>query len=244
MKKINNFVKIESEHGPFIINRHCSFQAEHMIKTGQTHIEPELNNILGIAKLLPDNCIVVDAGANVGLVSIPMAQSVLSKNGVVHAFEPQRMMAYALGGAVALNDLENVIVHNSALGEANRSISITTPHYHTQQDFGSFELNQRSDKSPESIKMMSIDAMELPRLDFLKIDVEGMEISVLQGAQQTLHQWQPWCWIEHWKLSIDAIKQQFDSLDYKFYLMDHLNMLCAPVSRLETVDLVVKAKEA
>lgn len=215
-----------------------------MIKTGQTHIEPELENILAIAKLLPDGCVVVDAGANVGLVTIPMAQTILPKNGVVYSFEPQRMMAYALCGAVALNDLENVFVHNGALGVSSGFTSITTPDYSTPQDFGMFELNQTSSKAADTIEMLSIDAMKLERLDFLKIDVEGMEVDVLKGAQKCLETWQPWCWVEHWKLSIDDIKQQFDGLDYEFYLMDQLNMLCAPKSRLQTVDIVVKAQKA
>lgn len=214
-----------------------------MIKTGQTHIEPELENILGIAKLLPEGCVVVDAGANVGLVAIPLAQSILPKNGVVHAFEPQRMMAYALCGAVALNDLENVFVHNNALGASSGSISLTTPDYDTPQDFGTFELGQSSNKAADEIEMIQIDEMELARLDFLKIDVEGMEIEVLKGARQSIKEWQPWCWIEHWKLSIDDLKEQFDELDYEFYLMDPLNMLCAPKTRLKTVNLVVKAKK-
>ncbi len=243
MKKVNNFVKIDSERGPFIVNRHCSFQAEHMIKTGQTHIEPELNNILAIAKLLPEDCVVLDAGANVGMVTIPMAHAVHAKNGVVHAYEPQRMMAYALCGAVALNDLENVVVHNKALGAKDQSISINTPDYSRPQDFGAFQLGQHSDKPAEQIESTTVDSLKLPRLDFLKIDVEGMEIEVLTGAQQTLKKWQPWCWVEHWKLSIDDIKQGFADLDYEFYLMDKLNLLCAPKSRLETVDLVVNAKK-
>ncbi|HYZ22842.1 MAG TPA: hypothetical protein VE690_11860, partial [Rhodopila sp.] len=92
---VNNFTVIESDYGKFIVNRHCSYQAEHLIKTGRPHIQPELNNILALVSHLPDNCIAVDAGANVGLVAIPVAQSVSARNGMVHAFEAQRMMHYA-----------------------------------------------------------------------------------------------------------------------------------------------------
>lgn len=242
MKKVNNFVKIDSEHGPFIVNRHCSFQAEHMIKTGQTHIEPELKNLLGITKLLPDDCVVVDAGANVGMVTIPVAKSILSKNGVVHAFEPQRMMAYAMSGAIALNDLENVYVHNKALGASSETCTIHTPEYSEPQDFGRYQLTQSSQKPAEHIDSVTIDSLGLPSLDFLKIDVEGMELEVIDGAQKSLEEWQPWCWVEYWKLSIDEIKQRFATLDYEFFMMDQLNLLCAPVKRLQTADLVIKAK--
>jgi hypothetical protein len=39
---INNFVVIDSIYGKFIVNRYCDYQAEALIKTGATHIEPEL----------------------------------------------------------------------------------------------------------------------------------------------------------------------------------------------------------
>jgi hypothetical protein len=55
---------IESNYGKFIVNRHCDFQAESLIKTGLPHIQGELATILTLIKLLPQNCIVVDAGAN------------------------------------------------------------------------------------------------------------------------------------------------------------------------------------
>src|SRR5437870_6179822 len=116
---------MESVYGKFIVNRHCAFQADCLVKTGRPHIEDELRKILTIVDVLPEKCVVVDAGANIGLVSIPIAQSVKTRGGVVHAFEPQRMMAYALCGAVALNDLENLFVYDLALGATSDSIKLT-----------------------------------------------------------------------------------------------------------------------
>src|ERR1700749_1248501 len=109
--KINNFVVVDSEYGKFVVNRHCAYQAESLIKTGRPHIDDELQKILTLVRQLPDGCLMVDAGANIGLVSIPVAQLIASRGGLVHAFEPQRLMSYALAGAAALNDLENLIVH-------------------------------------------------------------------------------------------------------------------------------------
>jgi len=252
MKKINNFVKIDSEHGPFIVNRHCSYQAEHLIKTGRTHIEPELKNILAIVQLLPEECVVVDAGANIGMVALPIAHAIAPKKGVVHAFETQRMMAYALCGAVALNDLENVFVHNKALGSTLTNIEMKVPNYSKSQDFGMFSLVEQtaetqepsSENTLESITAIPIDSLNLPRLDFLKIDVEGMEIDVLKGCRNSLKKYLPWCWVEYWKVDIEEIKQQFFELDYEFYIMDKLNMLCVPLEKSKSVDLTINAKKA
>jgi hypothetical protein len=38
--------------------------------------------------------------------------------------------------------------------------------------------------------------------------------------------------VEYWKVSIDKIKAAFASADYRFFPMDELNLLCAPVTRM------------
>ena len=242
--RVNNFTVIESEFGKFIVNRHCAFQAESLIKTGRPHIWDELSKILMLVSRLPDNCVVVDAGANIGLVAVPAAHAVQSRGGVVHAFEVQRMLYYALCGSAALNDLENLIVCNQALGSAIGTIGVGKPDYSRPQDFGLLSLVNQNGPQPETVEVVTINSLRLPRLDFLKIDVEGMEIEVLKGARSSIEQHRPWGWIEYWKVTIDDIKAQFAGLDYKFYIMDNLNMLCAPADRLARLDIAITAQVA
>jgi FkbM family methyltransferase len=242
--RVNNFTVIESEFGRFIVNRHCAYQAESLIKTGRPHIWDELNKILAFVNRLPDNCVIVDAGANIGLVAVPVAQAVLGRGGVVHAFEVQRMMFYALCGSAALNDLENLIVHNRALGSTNGTMGAGKPDYGKPQDFGTFSLVEQTGPQLEQIDVVTVDSLGLPRLDFLKVDVEGMEIEVLKGARTSIERHLPWSWIEYWKVSIDDIKAQFAGLGYKFYIMDNLNMLCAPVEKLAELNIAIAAREA
>jgi FkbM family methyltransferase len=243
MVKIQNFTTIESEYGKFIVNRHCAYQAEVLIKTGKPHIQKELTKILAIINLLPENSVIVDAGANIGLVAIPIAQLVQPKNGKVYAFEAQRMMSYALCGSAALNDLENMFIYNQALGAVLGTLTADKPDYAKPQDFGLFSLVDQSQAHSDSVEMITIDSLNLPRLDFFKIDVEGMEIDVLKGSRESLEHHHPWCWIEYWKLDIAEVKAQFSKLDYKFYLMDDLNMLCAPKNKLDDSRLIINAKE-
>jgi FkbM family methyltransferase len=238
---INNFTAMESVYGKFIVNRHCTYQSEHLIKTGYPHIQNELTTILSIVDTLPEHCVVVDAGANIGLVSIPIAQLIAPRGGVVHAFEPQRMLYYALCGAAALNDLENLFTHNSAVGSKPGPIKVPRVDYAKPQDFGSVSLlNKDGTAGAEEVELVVLDKFNLPRLDFLKIDVEGMEISVLKGASRTIRKYRPWCWVEFWKVDLDKIKEQFKGLDYTFYRMDALNMLCAPASRESTSTVKIR----
>lgn len=242
--KINNFTVIESEYGKIVVNRHCTYQAEALIKTGRPHIQSELNNILAIIDRLPDGCTVIDAGANIGLVAIPIAQRIKDRGGVVHAFEVQRMLFYALCGSTTLNDLENLIIRNEALGDAIGTTTISKPNYSEPQDFGLFSLVDQTNTGTEQVPVVTIDSLSLPRLDFLKIDVEGMEIEVLRGARRSIERSLPWCWVEYWKVDVRDIKNQFVGLDYKFYIMDGLNMLCVPTEKLRQSRLTINLPSA
>ena len=235
---------VESIYGRFIVNRHCSYQAESLIKTGAPHIDREVKLILKIVGTLPKDCIVVDAGANIGLISIPIARAIKEKRGIIHAFEPQRMLFYALSGAAALNDLDNLFVHHNAVGAAPGVLKLPRIDYGTPQDFGMVSLaRQEAIAEHERVSIVAIDALELPHLDLLKIDVEGMELEVLKGARRTINTYRPWCWIEYWKVDENAIKEAFSGLDYRFYLVDPLNMLCAPGSRVAEQRIQIGLKE-
>jgi FkbM family methyltransferase len=241
---INNFTVVESIHGRFIVNRHCSYQAEALIKTGAPHIQSEVREILAIVRSLPQGCVIIDAGANIGLISIPIAQAVKEKRGVVHSFEAQRMMFYALCGAAAMNDLENLFAHHKCVAANRGALRVPRTDYGKPQDFGLVSLARQDEiKEHEMVPIAVIDELELPRLDFLKVDVEGMELEVLKGARRMINVHRPWCWIEYCWVDRSAITEHFEGLGYRFYLMDALNMLCAPSSRVAEQGLDIKAEE-
>jgi FkbM family methyltransferase len=239
--KIENFTIVDSMYGRFIVNRHCSFQAETLLKTGKTHIEGELDNMRTILRTLPENCVVVDGGANIGFVSVPVAQEIKEKNGVVYAFEPQRMIFNALCGTIALNGMDNLFLTQKALGDKKGTVFVPPVDYGKPADFGMVELGDNP--AGEEVEVTTVDSLKLDRLDFFKLDVEGYEIQALNGAAKTLKKFEPWCWIEYWKTGQEPIMRCFEGLEYKFFLIDSLNMLCAPVSRLEGSNFVIQAAE-
>jgi hypothetical protein len=70
-----------------------------------------------------------------------------------------------------------------------------------------------------------------------------MELDVLRGAQRTIAAHGPWCWIEYWMSDRGALKAQLAGLGYRFYLVDQLNMLCAPDHRVSAQRIVIKLEE-
>jgi FkbM family methyltransferase len=241
---INNFTIVESIYGRFIVNRHNPLQAEALIKTGAPHIDIEVKTILMIISRLSEGCVIIDAGANIGLISIPIARAIREKRGIVHSFEPQRMLFYALCGSAALNDLDNLFIHHNALGAHKGTLKIPRIDYGKTQYFGMVSLARQNEiEEYEKVSTTVIDDMKLPRLDFLKVDVEGMELDVLRGSRQTIDAYRPWCWIEYIQVDKKAIKDQFDGLEYRFYLMDPLNMLCAPNARVAEQNINIRARE-
>jgi FkbM family methyltransferase len=240
MKTLNNFTVIESVYGPFVVNRHCAYQAEHLIKTGRPHIDEEVQKILAIVATLPDGAVFVDAGANIGLVSLPVAQALAPRGGTVLAFEAQRLMAYALGGAAALNDLINLHVFHKGLGAEVKVEMTGMLDYGAPQDFGTYSLLNQGGQRSERLEIVTVDSLDLPRLDFLKIDVEGMEVEVMQGAAASIARWRPWLWVEHWIIGEDKLRAALPFPDYRFLIADSMNMLCAPSEKLAGAGIVVE----
>jgi FkbM family methyltransferase len=245
--KINDFTVVESVHGRFIVNRHNIMQIESIVKTGYTHMQEEFGIINDLIDVCDDSCIVLDAGANCGIFSIPIAQRIKERGGKVIAFEPQRMMFNALSGSVALNDLRNVFSYQMALSDSNGFVELPEIDYHseTETDFGTVEVSKLEPPyelcfiTDRIVKCITIDSMSLHRLDFVKIDVEGFELNVLTGGKKTIQKYRPFFHIEYWKVGMDAIINFFkqnDINDYQFMQVDTLNMICVPQEKINILN--------
>ena len=241
---IDNFVVLDSVYGKFIVARTCLFQAEALVKTGRTHIEPELNNIFAIVDTLPNDAVVVDGGANIGFFTVPVAHRTQGRGTRIISFEPQRQLFQALGGSLAINGYRHVYLHNCGLGAEPGIAQLPAVDYSMAQDFGTVSLSDETTVDEHGwmndrvVDVTSIDAMDLPRLDFFKLDVEGYEVPALTGAIRTIQKYQPWIWVEYFITGAEPIKQALVSLiDYDYYIADYQNMLCVPRSRANLVDV-------
>jgi FkbM family methyltransferase len=215
-----------------------------LVKTGRTHIETELNNIFAIVDTLPADAVIVDGGANIGFFTVPVAHRTLGRDTRIVSFEPQRQLFQALGGSLALNGYQHVFLHNVGLGAEPGIAQLPAVDYSVAQDFGTVQLTNDCTVAEDGwmndrvVDVTSIDAMDLPGLDFFKLDVEGYEVPALTGALKTIQKYQPWIWVEYFITGVEPIQQALSSLtDYDYYIADYQNMLCVPRSRAHLVNV-------
>jgi FkbM family methyltransferase len=140
------------------------------------------------AQLKPGQ-IVLDVGANAGLYTLIAAQ-VVGERGHVYAFEPGRDALALLRHNVKINGLSNVTIIESAVsnetGEASFGVA-------TDSAMSSLAATDRSDQQIAAWTTVStiriddaIAKYQIPRVDFIKVDVEGAERLVFEGAGNLL----------------------------------------------------------
>lgn len=141
--------------------------------------------------LLPDD-IVIEVGGNMGAHTLALA----ALCGGVVTFEPQRFMFQTLVGNVALNSLTNVVALPFAVGAAQGAVEVPLNDPETKDfNFGCLSLVEPQDNG-EKVQVVTLDSYVIPNLALLKIDCEGMELDVLQGAKALIAKTQPWIYLE------------------------------------------------
>ncbi|BFU59512.1 MULTISPECIES: FkbM family methyltransferase [Rodentibacter] len=106
--------------------------------------------------------------------------------------------------------------------------------YNRPSSFGSLELQSSPTnenigqivdyQKTQKVPLISIDSLQLERIDFIKIDVEGMELSVLTGALESIKRHKPIMTIEILKSNQQEIINLLAPLNYKFFPMG-INLL-------------------
>jgi FkbM family methyltransferase len=142
---------------------------------------------------------VLDVGANIGAHAVFFSQAV-SPGGIVLAFEPQWLMFQVLCANVAINSLDNVRCFNAALGEKQGRIRVPQLDPRTTNNFGGLSLGPDGTKAEhaacDDVQVMRIDELGLKACRLIKVDVEGMELTVLKGAVEVIKQFRPALYVE------------------------------------------------
>lgn len=129
--------------------------------------------------------VAVDVGAHIGTWSVALSR--VAKE--VHSFEPLPASAELLRKNIALNNLSNVVVHERAVSKHPETLSIS---YEKASNRAGTVLGKGG--TIDAVALDSVFPKE--KIDFLKIDVEGMEYNVILGAKKLIKRCRPIIHIE------------------------------------------------
>ena len=181
---------LETLHGfSLVIDPSVDKGVEHSLFETGTYEKGILHFIKNNFK--PDGCF-VDVGANIGLMSIFAATKF--PNSTVIAYEAHPNTVKILNENIRLNKVKNIEVHASALSNEAGNVAIFD-NWEVNRGGASIKVNKgQSDSHQVSCDLLDSFASIAPTM--LKIDVEGAELEVLQGAKGKIETYRPTLIIE------------------------------------------------
>lgn len=230
---MNNFNSLaRAPWGPCLYNRN-DVTIGHCLEVHGEYSEEELETL---RLVVPVGSIMLDIGANIGALAVPMAMHV-GPTGAVVAIEPQRLMYQLLCANAALNSVANLHAMRAAMGDRFGEIEIAVLDPTTRAAPGALELGRKEGEGIyESVTVMCIDDLDpatLARVSLIKIDVEGMELAVLAGASKTIAKHRPFLYLENDREQFQStVIRTLMDLNYKVYWdLPRLVRLGAPGER-------------
>lgn len=164
---------------------------QRVLRQGRVYEAPLLSSH---ADLIYRGCTVLDIGSNVGNHAVFYARCGAKR---VYAFEPNPRANRLLRTTVAINDLQRIDLTHAdlAIGAKPGELFVDTP---VASNLGKTRMVAEGVATSEvKVQVARIDDLALEgRIAFVKVDVEGMELDVLDGAAETIARHRPALGIE------------------------------------------------
>jgi FkbM family methyltransferase len=191
--------------------------------------------------LKPD-FVVLDIGANIGYTTLNFAN--YCRQGFVYGYEPDALSFSKLERNLSLNHFSNVIINRKGLGERAAELRLVTINRHHT---GMNRILSPSTKEYESekIEVVRIDdevtRLNINTINLIKIDVEGYEWNVLQGAEGSIQKFRPILFIElieknlrHYGHSSETVVKWVQGQGY--HIVDARTKAAIPDGRWDTLE--------
>jgi FkbM family methyltransferase len=156
---------------------------------------------------LREGSTVIDVGANMGDLTIPLARAV-GESGRIYAIESHPEHFNVLCANLALNSLRNVKPINAFVASSD---DVQTG----SEVWGKFAyVSEKWDP-----QYLTLDAVELAACDLIKIDVDGNELDVLRSGEMQIERFRPVLYFENdvRESSAELLAYVMDKLGYKLY---------------------------
>jgi FkbM family methyltransferase len=148
----------------------------HLVQIFEQYIKPDF--------------IIVEGGAHVGIHTIRF--STLANKGLIYSFEASHRNYNLLKNTLEVNNIKNVYLENKALYSKKDTVFINES-FAPDQD----SITQKNTGLP--IESVSIDSLNLSKVDFIKLDIEGGEADAFKGAIDTIKNHKPIITFEYLK---------------------------------------------
>jgi FkbM family methyltransferase len=164
------------------------------------------NDFLFFLKMIPAGTVVLDIGANIGVMAVLLAKKI--KGAQVVAFEPVPANISALKRVIGFFSLKNVRVMEYALGNEEGEVEMVMPVIDSVKMQGlSHVVHSSITENNEGVKVKApihrLDNITglngTMKISAVKIDVENFEYFVLEGGKSFINKYKPIIYIELWE---------------------------------------------
>tara|TARA_R110001599_G_scaffold347737_1_gene574304 strand:- start:5369 stop:6136 length:768 start_codon:yes stop_codon:yes gene_type:complete len=176
--------KYNTDCPSFHYSIHCGSQQPYW--QGRVPRDSELNIIKSYLEKTKRNSTFLDVGGHIGTMAIPLSKMYNQ----VHTFEPNSKNYNFLVGNIESNNIQNIKSYNMAIADCQSKVNSKR---HADANSGCYQI-VIDDRG--SVKCDTLDSLDFKDVDFIKIDVQGLEIKVLQGAINTIRKYKPFLMIE------------------------------------------------
>jgi FkbM family methyltransferase len=165
----------------------------------------------------------LDVGAHIGKYSLPLARQF----GKVLSIEAHPENFRALKEGIRLNGLSNITAINIAAWNSDKDIDL-----YLREGSGWYSVKTNGRMGAIKIRAKHLDGvltnLRIERLDWIKVDVEGAELEVLEGMKRTLDRYKPKIVFENYGHSNKAVTF-LNSNGYSTVALDNNDFLAIPL---------------
>lgn len=173
---------------------------------------------------LTKNDIFLDAGSNYGFHSLTAAK--LCKK--VYSFEPQDHIFKLQKESIEINKINNIELYKLGLGNVSTFLKLEPVDYNLNGvNMGNVGIDISPESEGELIEIKTIDDFGIGKIDYIKLDVQGYEKFVLDGATNTIKKYKPTLIVEvenhqlgKFNISTEQFYNYIRSLGYSIFTLD------------------------
>ena len=218
-----NFYVNQKITNNFSLKLHALFAFSNFTEWGNKH-DTLFHTYLALCK---KSMCFMDIGAHIGLVSLP-ASTVIKKGGIVYSFEPSSRNLFFLKYHIKINNIKNIKVINKLVGSDN-----TNDHtfYESNEPSGMnsiIKIREKNIVRTKKVESISVDYFcreNKIKPDLIKVDIEGGEIKMLEGATEVIKKFRPIIFLSYHPIHIEKLgftkKKIFQLLDkFNYKILD------------------------